>query len=174
MAQLISELWSGLRDAGFPEVMLYLPDNSAARCHWDETALIGEVRVALLADQDRKIVRILPVDSCTGIGIASPKGVDPSGYKPIVHAKLLQKLGILDAGGETTNEQALHSATASGPELSGAVSPPPPPPAPPQYAAVDDPPDESAPAPKPDSLLSRWGVAMKPPTRHGSMHHAKH
>src|SRR5262249_23627201 len=133
MAQLISELWSGLRDAGFPEVMLYLPDNSAARCHWDETALVGEVRVALLADQDRKIVRILPVDSCTGIGIASPKGTDPSGYKPIVHAKLLQALGVIDAGGETADEQDMHSDTASGPGSSGTAPPPTAPPAPPQY-----------------------------------------
>jgi len=88
MAQLISEVWAGLREAGLPEVMLYLPDNSASRCHWDDTAVINEVRVALLADQDRQIVRIVPVDSCVGIGVASPKGVDPSGYKMVVQNKL--------------------------------------------------------------------------------------
>ena len=63
-----------------PDVMLYLADGSACRCHWDNTALIGEVRVALLADQDRKIVRIMPIHDCKGIGIASPKGTDPAGY----------------------------------------------------------------------------------------------
>ena len=65
MTDLITEIWVGLRDAGMPDVMLYLADGSAYRCHWDETALIGEVRVALLADQDRKIVRIMPVHECT-------------------------------------------------------------------------------------------------------------
>ena len=48
---LITEIWAGLNDAGMPEVMLYLPDGSAYRCHWNDTALIGTVRVALLADQ---------------------------------------------------------------------------------------------------------------------------
>ena len=91
MAQEISDIWAGLRAAGLPEVMLYLPDNSASRCHWDDTAEIGGVRVALLADQDRKIVRILPVDSCVGIGVASPKGTDPSGYKAIVQGRLMGK-----------------------------------------------------------------------------------
>ncbi len=88
MAQLISEIWEGLRAAGLPEVMLYLADNSASRCHWEDTTLINGVRVALLADQDRQIVRILPVDSCVGIGIASPKGTDPSGYKRVIFNKL--------------------------------------------------------------------------------------
>jgi hypothetical protein len=88
MTDLITEIWSGLNDAGLPEVMLYLPDGAAYRCHWDDTALVGEVRVALLADQDRKIVRIVPVDQCQGIGIASPKGTDPAGYRAVVRAKL--------------------------------------------------------------------------------------
>ena len=30
---LITEIWSAMRDAGLPEVMLYLPDGSASRCH---------------------------------------------------------------------------------------------------------------------------------------------
>ena len=88
MAELITELWEGLREAGLPEVMLYLPDGSASRCHWDDTSLVGLTRVALLADQDRNIVRIVPVDSCSGIGIASPKGVDPVSHRAIVRGKL--------------------------------------------------------------------------------------
>jgi hypothetical protein len=91
MADLITEVWAGLKDAGMPDVMLYLADGSACRCHWDETALIGDIRVALLADQDRKIVRIMPVHECTGIGIASPKGTDPAGYRTVVLAKLKER-----------------------------------------------------------------------------------
>lgn len=88
MSDLITEIWSGLNDAGLPEVMLYLPDGAAYRCHWDDTAMVGEVRVALLADQDRKIVRIVPVHQCQGIGIASPKGTDPAGYRSVIRGKL--------------------------------------------------------------------------------------
>ncbi|MGZ3381982.1 MAG: hypothetical protein ACXVBB_17195 [Isosphaeraceae bacterium] len=73
MTDLITQVWSALRDAGLPEVMLFLPDGSAYRCHWNDTSLIGSIRVALLADQDRKIVRIMPIEECKGIGIASPK-----------------------------------------------------------------------------------------------------
>ena len=91
MAELITEIWQGLRDAGLPEVMLYLPDNTASRCHWDDTAVIGNVRVALLADQERKIVRIIPVEACTGIGIASPKGVDPMNHRGFVQGKLSER-----------------------------------------------------------------------------------
>lgn len=98
MTDLIAQLWSALRDAGLPEVMLYLPDGTACRCHWDDTAMIGATRVALLADQDRKIVRIMPVTDCKGIGIASPKGTDPMGYRPIVQEKLHEAFG-----GETDN-----------------------------------------------------------------------
>ena len=88
MVDLISDIWVMLRDAGMPEVMLYLADGTACRCHWDETALMGSVRVALLADQDRKIVRIVPVNECKGIGVASPKGTDPAGYRSVVQSKL--------------------------------------------------------------------------------------
>jgi hypothetical protein len=88
MTDLITQIWSGLKDAGMPEAMLYLPDGSAYRCHWDDTALVGDIRVALLADQDRKIVRIVPVHQCQGIGIASPKGTDPAGYRSVVRGKL--------------------------------------------------------------------------------------
>jgi len=91
MAEQFTELWQGLRDAGLPEVMLYLPDGSASRCHWDDTALVGETRVALLGDQDRNIVRIMPVDACIGLGIPSPKGVDPIGYRAVVREKLIAK-----------------------------------------------------------------------------------
>jgi hypothetical protein len=86
--ELITTLWEGLRDAGMPEVMLYLPDGGASRCHWDDTALVGPIRVALLGDQERGIVRIIPVNSCSGIGVPSPKGVDPVGYKAVVRGKL--------------------------------------------------------------------------------------
>lgn len=89
MAELITDIWTGLRDAGLPEVMLYLPDGTASRCHWDDTAMIGNVRVALLGDQERKIVRIMPINACTGIGIASPKGTDPMSYRGFVQGKLL-------------------------------------------------------------------------------------
>lgn len=93
MTDLICSMWEGLRDAGLPEVMLYLPDGSASRCHWNDTALIGDVRVALLGDQERGIVRIVPVDSCLGLGIACPKGNDPSGYKAVVLSKLTSVTG---------------------------------------------------------------------------------
>jgi hypothetical protein len=88
MSDLITQIWSGLKEAGMSEVMLYLPDGSAYRCDWNDTALIGDIRVALLADQDRKIVRIVPVHQCQGIGIASPKGTDPAGYRSVVRGKL--------------------------------------------------------------------------------------
>jgi hypothetical protein len=91
MPDLISEIWEGLKEAGMPDVMLYLSDGSACRCHWDETALIGSVRVALLADQDRKIVRIMPIHDCRGIGVASPKGIDPAGYRSVVQGKLAER-----------------------------------------------------------------------------------
>lgn len=90
MTDLICTLWEGLRDAGLPEVMLYLSDGSASRCHWKDTTLVGDVRVALVGDQERGIVRIVPVSSCQGIGIASPKGTDPSGYKAVVLERLTQ------------------------------------------------------------------------------------
>ncbi len=93
MTDLITQLWDAMREAGLPEVMLYLPDGTACRCHWDDTAMIGPTRVALLADQDRKIVRIMPVGECQGIGIASPKGTDPMGYRPVVQEKLRQAFG---------------------------------------------------------------------------------
>ncbi len=88
MSDLITEMWEGLRDAGIPDVMLYLSDGTACRCHWDDTAMVGTVRVALLGDQERGIVRIVPVSSCTGIGVPSPKGVDPVGYKAVVRERL--------------------------------------------------------------------------------------
>jgi hypothetical protein len=91
MSDLITEIWAGLKDAGLPEVMLFLADGTACRCHWNETALIGTVRVALLADQERKIVRIVPIHECRGIGIASPKGTDPAGYRAAVQDKLNER-----------------------------------------------------------------------------------
>ncbi len=88
MTEVITAIWAGLRAAGLPEVMLFLPDGSASRCHWDDTAVIDGLRVALLGDQERKIVRIVPVDGCLGIGIASPKGIDPMSYRGVVLGKL--------------------------------------------------------------------------------------
>jgi len=99
MNDLITEIWSGMKDAGLPEVMLYLADGSASRCHWDETAVVGSVRVALLADQDRKIVRIVPVHECRGIGVASPKGVDPAGYRAVVQSKLNERFASAQSTG---------------------------------------------------------------------------
>ena len=92
MIDRITPLWEGLRDAGIPEVMLYLPDGSACRCHWDETIPIGESRVALLSDQDRGIVPLMPLDACIGIGVPAPKGTDPAGYRSRVREKLDQAL----------------------------------------------------------------------------------
>lgn len=151
MAQLITEIWEGLKAAGMPEVMLYLPDLTASRCHWKDTTLIGETRVALLADQDRQIVRILPVDSCVGIGIASPKGVDPSGYKTVVHSRLAAQFG-----GEVIPDPVVEPE----PEPVAAVAPTPPPPPEPPPAPVE--------APRPDPLAGRWGGALKqtPPAPH--------
>src|ERR1700678_4318123 len=91
MTDLITGIWAGLKDAGMPDVMLYLSDGTACRCHWDETALIGTIRVALLADQERKIVRIVPVHECKGIGVASPKGTDPAGYRAVVQSRLKEQ-----------------------------------------------------------------------------------
>jgi hypothetical protein len=145
MAQLISEIWEGLRDAGLPEVMLYLPDNSASRCHWNETALIGETRVALLADQDRKIVRILPVDACTGIGVASPKGTDPSGYKAVVQRKLCQQFG-----GSMADDDEPEPEPPPAPIPQQMAPPAPPPPPEPEEAVA-----------KPDSMAGRFGGATR-------------
>ncbi|RUL88871.1 hypothetical protein [Tautonia sociabilis] len=88
MGDLILELWKQLRDAGMPEVMLFLPDGSACRCHWDNTAQMGPTRVALLGDQERNIVRIVPISSCAGIGVASPKGTDPNAYRAVIQDRL--------------------------------------------------------------------------------------
>jgi hypothetical protein len=93
MTDLITQLWSALRDAGLPEVMLYLSDGTACRCHWNDTTLVGTTRVALLADQDRKIVRIMPISDCKGIGIAPPKATDPMGYRPLIQEKLVAAFG---------------------------------------------------------------------------------
>ena len=91
MSESISLIWAGLRDAGMPDVMLFMPDGTASRCHWDETAMIGPTRVALLGDQERKIVRVVPVESCVGIGVATPKGIDTSSYRGMVQSKLADR-----------------------------------------------------------------------------------
>ncbi|WP_169975251.1 hypothetical protein [Tautonia rosea] len=88
MGDLITVLWQQLRDAGMPEVMLFLADGSASRCHWDNTAQLGETRVALLGDQERNIVRVVPISACVGIGIASPKGTDPNAYRAVIQDRL--------------------------------------------------------------------------------------
>lgn len=163
MAQLISEIWEGLRSAGLPEVMLYLADQSASRCHWKDTTMIGDVRVALLADQDRQIVRILPVDSCVGIGIASPKGTDPSGYKTVVHQKLRARFGG-EAGADEAPAAEVDEDAASGHHHASvapatAVEPPP--------APVPEPEPPLADASRPDPLTSRWGMAPRTTPRTG-------
>jgi hypothetical protein len=104
MNEWIAELWAGLREAGLSEVMLYLPDGAACRCHWDDTTLIGSSRIALLADQDRGIVRLMPIAQCVGIGIASPKGVDPAGYRGVVHGKLKEMVGAASDADPQTRE----------------------------------------------------------------------
>src|SRR5918997_832947 len=100
MTEIITAVWAGLRAVGMPEVMLFLPDGSASRCHWDDTTVIDGLRVALLGDQERKIVRIVPVDGCLGIGIASPKGLDPMSYRGVV----LEKLNARPAGDDPFRE----------------------------------------------------------------------
>jgi hypothetical protein len=91
MSESITQIWSGLRDAGMPEVMLFLPDGTASRSHWEETAMIGAMRVALLGDQERKIVRVVPIESCIGIGIATPKGIDTSCFRGMVQSRLAER-----------------------------------------------------------------------------------
>ena len=88
MGDLIEEIWQQLRDAGMAEVMLFMADGSAARCHWKNTAMLGSTRVALLGDQERNIVRIVPIGACVGIGIASPKGTDPTAYRGVIQDRL--------------------------------------------------------------------------------------
>lgn len=99
MNETVATLWEHLRDAGMPEVMLFLPDGSACRCHWEQTASIGGTRVALLGDQDRNIVRIVPVDACTGIGIAAPKGTDPAAYRTVIQRRLDEARATPPGGG---------------------------------------------------------------------------
>ncbi len=91
MSESITQIWSGLREAGMPDVMLFLPDGTACRSHWEETAIIGSIRVALLGDQERKIVRVIPVDACIGIGVATPKGIDTSCFRGMVQSKLNER-----------------------------------------------------------------------------------
>lgn len=109
----VSDLFASLHAAGLSEVMLYLPDGNASRCHWRDTTTINETLVALLGDQDRGIVRIVPVDSCTGIGIPSPKGVDPNGYKAMVLSKIQS---MEEAGAGTEDEEKAMAAAGVGAE----------------------------------------------------------
>ena len=94
MTDLITDIWVALKDAGMPDVMLYLSDGTASRCHWDETALVGTIRVALLADQERKIVRIVPVHECKGIGVATPKTFSRARSADLSYVSLLYSNGI--------------------------------------------------------------------------------
>jgi hypothetical protein len=106
MSDVITSLWEGMRDAGIPEVMLYLEDGTASRCHWNDTAVIGATRVALLADQERGIVRIIPVSSCAGIGVASPKGTDPSGFRGTIQGKLVAQIALKEAASQAAESQS--------------------------------------------------------------------
>jgi hypothetical protein len=119
MSESITQIWSGLRDAGMPEVMLFLPDGTASRSHWEETAMIGAIRVALLGDQERKIVRVVPIESCIGIGVATPKGTDTSCFRAMVQSKLGERLGrpsVLRAAGGVS---PIAGGTAHGPRGAG-------------------------------------------------------
>lgn len=156
MAELISEIWAGLRAAGIPEVMLYLPDQSASRCHWDDTTVLGGTRVALLADQERKIVRILAVDSCVGIGVPSPKGVDPSGYKAIVYGKL------------NGNPVADIPPAESEEPVAAADPTPPPGTAPAPASAPPEPTSSGLPTPRVEPAVARWGAPQRTTTRFGA------
>ena len=53
--------------------------------------MIGATRVALLGDQERKIVRVVPVESCIGIGVATPKGIDTSCFRGMVQSRLTER-----------------------------------------------------------------------------------
>ena len=159
MTQLISEIWEGLCSAGLTEVMLYLPDNSAARCHWRDTAVIAGVRVALIADQERKIVRIVPVDSCAGIGVASPKGVDPTGHRSFVLNKIVNQFPQPTdpfAVAAEAPEPEHHPAPSEVPAATSHAEPPPPPPAPPT-------------APEPEPPVVPPPIAPAAPGRLGAM-----
>ncbi|GAC1300965.1 MAG: hypothetical protein NVSMB14_11120 [Isosphaeraceae bacterium] len=114
MAERITQMWKGLRDAGVPEVMLYLPDGSASRCHWDDTTMVGSIRVALLGDQDRGIVRLMPIEACVGIGVPSPKGTDPMMYRGVVRQKLAE---AVPAEGEASEDDPVPKSVA------GAIEP---------------------------------------------------
>ncbi len=107
----ITDLWTGLRNAGMPEVMLYLPDGTASRSHWDDTVCIGQQRVALLGDLERGIVRLIPVDSCVGIGVAAPKGTDPIGYRGVVRERLFSGSGVVDSAQVVEVEVELDRST---------------------------------------------------------------
>jgi hypothetical protein len=103
MADFIEDLWLKLREAGMPDVMLYLPDHTATRCHWDDTVQLGALRVALLADQERNIVRVVPVSACEGIGLPSPKGIDTMNHRAFVKGKVRERFGPdggADPGGQ--------------------------------------------------------------------------
>lgn len=112
----ISEIFESLHNVGMSEVMLYLPDGSASRCHWKDTAILNGVRVALVADVDRGIVRVVPLDRCEGIGFPSPKGVDPMGYKAVIGAKLNEVFGMGSIPPAPVEQNVVPVPTAAGPE----------------------------------------------------------
>src|SRR5271169_6795642 len=43
------------------------------------------------SDLERKIVRVIPVESCIGIGIATPKGIDTSSFRGMVQNRLAER-----------------------------------------------------------------------------------
>ena len=161
MAERITQMWKGLRDAGVPEVMLYLPDGSASRCHWDDTTMVGSIRVALLGDQDRGIVRLMPIEACVGIGVPSPKGTDPMMYRGVVRQKLAEavpaevKISEDDSNSPSVADAIERVAIApSGSEDS--------------RATIADPPPSPSPSIRPDSIgrlpsttAGQWPVTGK-------------
>ena len=132
----ISEMFAKLHESGLSEVMLYLPDGGASRCHWRDTAQLGDIRVAMLGDQERGIVRIIPLDNCAGIGIPAPKGVDPNGYKAIITKKVNDLYGgggaeVAQSADDSEPVESDTQAAASAPSATTATASVPAPPVPP-------------------------------------------
>ena len=161
----ISEMFAKLHESGLSEVMLYLPDGGASRCHWRDTAQLGDVRVAMLGDQERGIVRIIPLDNCAGIGIPAPKGVDPNGYKAVVTKKVNDLYGGGGTDSSQTDETAQTTDSAPEPptspaEATTAATPAsiPAPPIPPPTSLPGGPPRVPSPLPVPNQSRPSGGV----------------
>lgn len=161
MSDLITMMWEGLRDSGIPEVMLYLPDGSASRCHWNDTAIVGDIRVALLGDQDRNIVRILPIASCVGIGVPSPKGVDPLTHRGFVKDKLAERAsGVPESAPDAPNESETTRANQTEADKIASARQP----EPPKVASTPHVSDHKPASPLQTDTKTPLGIAAKPTT----------